>query len=106
MVEMKIQVYKEPKPLEVNFSYLNATITDVSTIMGYLFSSEYFSGLSKVSFKDFVDTQKIEAIPIIPRSDNLTVEEILDSKKSLKEIDGGKAKKFDDIEKAIKWLKE
>ena len=103
---MKIQVYKKPEPIEVNFSYLNSTITSVSTILGYLFSPEYFSGLSKVMFKDFYDTQKIEAIPIIPRSDNLTVEEILDSKKSLKEIDGGKAKKFSDIEKAIKWLKK
>lgn len=103
---MKIQVHKEPEPIEVDFSYLNATIVDVSTILGYLFSPEYSSGLSKLMFKDFSEYQKIEAIPIIPRSDNLTVEEILDSEKSLKEIDGGKAKKFDDIEKAIKWLKE
>lgn len=103
MVELKIQVHKKPEPIEVDFSYINASITDVSTITGYLSSRGYFPGLSKVSF---VDTQKIETIPIIPRSDNLTIEEILDSKKSLKEIDGGKAKKFDEIEKAIKWLKE
>lgn len=65
----------------------------------------YSSGLVAIKAEISLGIQKFETASNFHVGE-LSEEENLDTESSLREISNGKANKFDDVEKALKWLRE